>query len=600
MQTTTHSCLLRSLLSCIAAALVSLAAWTVAAQEINGTSTIGPRASHIFTLRIPADPNDPNDFGDTLPPGPGIFYQYGIYDTGANTIGINNIPTSDGNSVFQSTANFLDLCGPGDFDCPNPSGNPPSVAGLPITDLRLWGLGAIDMTTGGAPLDTPQAEILGILTRPSPIVRNLIGAPAANNTIAYIDFTTIVDHNEILFPGADITFYPGGGAGYPAPLYELQLARFGLTTPTIEGATRGSLYSLVDFAFENNGSSVSTGDMLTLPDATTRAARVFFDTGTTTTQVTEIAAMALGIDLANDPVDDTVTVGLAGGQTQTLNCYAITRVEFPGVNGAYSYAIASPLVCVSPTPFFANSADPHDIILGTNYFEQTQILVDGPGDRVGMYQGVANNNAPTADAGPDQVVECDSSQGTSVMLNGSGSSDPDGDMLTYTWTGSFGTATGATPTVTLSTGVHEITLQVDDGNGGTSTDTVQVEVVDTTAPELALTVSPTVMWPPNHNLIPIDVTALATDICDADPSVELILIESSEGDLADTYDPAIDTTEVVGRKGGDIQIVDGQLYLRAERSGNSDGRIYTIHYRATDASGNSTTETATVTVPHNQ
>jgi len=47
-------------------------------------------------------------------------------------------------------------------------------------------------------------------------------------------------------------------------------------------------------------------------------------------------------------------------------------------------------------------------------------------------------------------------------------------------------------------------------------------------------------------------------------------------------------------------LIDGQLFLRAERSGNSDGRVYTITYEATDASGNSTTATATVEVPHNQ
>jgi endo-1,4-beta-xylanase len=59
-------------------------------------------------------------------------------------------------------------------------------------------------------------------------------------------------------------------------------------------------------------------------------------------------------------------------------------------------------------------------------------------------------------------------------------------------------------------------------------------------------------------------------------------------------------TEVVGRKGGDIQLVDGQLFLRAERAGNSDGRVYTLTFQATDASGNSTTVTVTVVVPHNQ
>ena len=40
--------------------------------------------------------------------------------------------------------------------------------------------------------------------------------------------------------------------------------------------------------------------------------------------------------------------------------------------------------------------------------------------------------------------------------------------------------------------------------------------------------------------------------------------------------------------------------LRAERSGKGNGRIYTVTYRATDASNNTTTKTATVIVPKSQ
>ncbi|HEX8697680.1 MAG TPA: PKD domain-containing protein, partial [Myxococcaceae bacterium] len=53
----------------------------------------------------------------------------------------------------------------------------------------------------------------------------------------------------------------------------------------------------------------------------------------------------------------------------------------------------------------------------------------------------AQNRAPVANAGPDQMVD----EGLSVTLNGTGSSDPDNNTLTYTWS-----QTGGTPTVTLT------------------------------------------------------------------------------------------------------------------------------------------------------
>jgi hypothetical protein len=40
--------------------------------------------------------------------------------------------------------------------------------------------------------------------------------------------------------------------------------------------------------------------------------------------------------------------------------------------------------------------------------------------------------------------------------------------------------------------------------------------------------------------------------------------------------------------------------LRAERSGNGSGRIYTLTLTCTDAAGNKSVRTATVLVPHNQ
>jgi hypothetical protein len=90
------------------------------------------------------------------------------------------------------------------------------------------------------------------------------------------------------------------------------------------------------------------------------------------------------------------------------------------------------------------------------------------------FNPVGTNEPPIANAGADATVT-----GTSVTLDGSLSTDPDGDALTYTWTGPFdgGTATGVNPTVVFpGPGTYVVTLTVDDGNGGTATDTIEITV----------------------------------------------------------------------------------------------------------------------------
>jgi hypothetical protein len=194
------------------------------------------------------------------------------------------------------------------------------------------------------------------------------------------------------------------------------------------------------------------------------------------------------------------------------------------------------------------------------------------------------NQPPTANAGPDQTVSAGSNCQAVVPLNGMGSSDPDGDPLTYTWTNSFGTATGATPSVTLPLGTHTVTLTVSDGSS-TATDTVAITVVDTNPPAInGLVVNPAVLWPPNHKMVPVNLAVSATDNCAATPTCRIISVGSNE-----PVSPSGDW-EFAG---------DLKVNLRAERLGSGSGRTYTLTIRCTDNAGNGATTTATVTVPPN-
>ena len=203
--------------------------------------------------------------------------------------------------------------------------------------------------------------------------------------------------------------------------------------------------------------------------------------------------------------------------------------------------------------------------------------------------------SPVADAGPHQTIECSSTDGTGVTLDGSDSTDPNGDALTYTWTGPFDTMIGETIYVYLPAGTHTITLTVEDSSGNTDSDTVNVTVIDSTPPTLSVSLSPNTLWPPNHKMVEINASVEVYDSCDNNPSVTLVSITSNEADDAKGDGHTSDDIQ-----GADWGTNDREFSLRAERAGMGTGRVYTVTYQAMDKASNASEATAEVTVSHNQ
>lgn len=152
----------------------------------------------------------------------------------------------------------------------------------------------------------------------------------------------------------------------------------------------------------------------------------------------------------------------------------------------------------------------------------------GTGPYLGENRALTVDRPPVANAGTDITAECASHTTTAVQLNGTGSSDPDGDPLTYTWSATgitFDNIHSATPTGQFPEGTTTVTLQVSDGIL-TDTDQVDVTVVDTTPPTITCPADITVECTSHQGTPATDPAiaaflagATATDVCDATPTL---------------------------------------------------------------------------------
>jgi serine protease len=94
------------------------------------------------------------------------------------------------------------------------------------------------------------------------------------------------------------------------------------------------------------------------------------------------------------------------------------------------------------------------------------------------------NNPPVANAGPDQTVsDADGTGVETVILDGSGSYDPDGNISSYEWTkGGALLGTGEIISCDFAVGAHTITLTVTDDKGASASDDCIINVVANQAP----------------------------------------------------------------------------------------------------------------------
>ncbi len=220
---------------------------------------------------------------------------------------------------------------------------------------------------------------------------------------------------------------------------------------------------------------------------------------------------------------------------------------------------------------------------------ETYKVTDAAGNTASCSFTVTVNDvtAPVISCPADVTVECDSVPAivtptatdncdTSPSVSYDGEVRTDGDCpnrytLTRTWTAT-------------------------DSAGNTDTCVQTITVEDTKAPVInSAYANPHVLWPANHKMVEITPIIEATDNCSGSGNFAVTIQTISSNESDNGYGVGDGNTT------NDVQVDnEGRIFLRAERGGRGDGRVYTITMSVTDDCGNVSLPSFTVEVPHDQ
>jgi len=298
-----------------------------------------------------------------------------------------------------------------------------------------------------------------------------------------------------------------------------------------------------------------------------------------TTIVTLIVDDGFGSPLDEDLRTDTVSIIVTDTTPPELTVPADVTVEQETTDGTVVPLTATATDICDADITIASDA-PAIFPLGDTTVTFTATDDSGNSASGSMVVHVVDTTPPDLTVPADVTVEQETTDGTVVPLTAIASDICDAEV----------TITSDAPAI-FPLGDTTVTFTATDDSGNSVSGSMVVHVVDTTPPQISVTVTPDILWSPNHKMVDITATVTVSDICDTAPVVILTSITSDEPDdgLGD------------GDTENDIQITtDYDFRLRAERAGTGDGRVYTITYTATDSSSNSASATATVRVPHNK
>ena len=204
--------------------------------------------------------------------------------------------------------------------------------------------------------------------------------------------------------------------------------------------------------------------------------------GAASSAVTTTATIANAIPVVTLPANQAATAGIAYSLSATFSD--------AGVNDSpWSYSIdwgdgSAPTTGSATSQAAAITASHTYAAGGTDTLRMTVTDKDGGAAAAKTPVAVAAvNHPPTAAVGGPYS----GNEGAPVSLNGSGSSDPDGDALTYAWSfGDGSTGTGATPSHAYAdNGSYTVSVTVTDSKGASSTAATTIVTVANIAPTVS-------------------------------------------------------------------------------------------------------------------
>lgn len=313
--------------------------------------------------------------------------------------------------------------------------------------------------------------------------------PTDNATAVAVGSNIVLTFSENIQAGTgDIVISDGAGDTRTIPVGDAQITIAGTTltiNPTADLNSSTSYYlqidaTAVDDLAGNSYAGITDTTTLNFTTADTTAPTLASSTPADgATGVAVNSNIVLTFSEAVDTETGNIVIKKVSDNSTVENFDVATSTEISGSG--------TTTITINPTSDLAGSTDYYIEIDATAFDDAAGNSYAGisGATTLNFTTAAPPNTAPISDAGPDQTV----GSGAVVSLDGSGSSDGDGDPLTYAWTQLSGTtvtlsnATAAQPTFTAPTleigdadGVLVFSLTVNDGTVNSAVDSVTITV----------------------------------------------------------------------------------------------------------------------------